>query len=63
MKLQQIHRDQPKATKHKVWDVDEHQGKTQNRWYTGNPRAASQYKWPKTTFHGQSEGYEEHILD
>jgi len=64
MKLNELHEsNQPKARMKHVWNQDEHVGKTKSRWYTGKPSKAKPYGWSKTgTFHGQSEGYDDHIM-
>ncbi len=61
MKLDELHK-QPKAVMKQVWQTDEHQGKGKKRWHNKYHKKATQYRWPKTTYHGQSEGYDEHIL-
>jgi len=62
MKLKQLHRGQPIAKKKKVWDKDEHLGRFKSRWYNKSAKTKP-YNWSKTgTFHGQSEGYNDHII-
>lgn len=61
MKLKNLHESRPKARMKKVWNKDEHLGKNVGGTYAaGKPKP---YNWSKTgTFHGQSEGYKEHII-
>jgi len=63
MHLNELYLKQPKARKKKVWDTDEHQGKNRPKWYTARSKDTKPYRWSNTgTFHGQSEGYEDHII-
>jgi len=57
--------DQTTKPKKLVWQPEEGQGRelTNKSLYVpkGTKKAAG-YSWPKTTFHGQSEGHSAHIL-
>jgi len=64
MKLDNLHRDQPKAQKRNVIDFDEHLGQHPNRWHNTYAKDSKPYGWSKTgVFKGQSEAYDEHILN
>ena len=63
MRLDELHSKQPKARKKRVWDTDEHLGKHKSRWHNKYVSKAKPYGWSKTgTYHGQSEGYKDHII-
>jgi len=48
-----------------VWQPEESQGReltNKSLYVPPGTMKAKPYKWPRTTFHGQSEGYDEHII-
>jgi len=48
-----------------VWQPEEGQGKeltNKSLYVPAGTKKAAGYTWPKTTFHGQSEGHKSHIL-
>jgi len=48
-----------------VWQPEEGQGReltNKSLYVPPGTKKASQYTWPRTTFHGQSEGHAAHIL-
>lgn len=55
---------QTSRPKTKVWQPEEgHEELTNPSLYVPpGTKKAKPYKWPETTFHGQSEGHGEHIL-
>lgn len=63
MKFQQIKRKQPKSLAKQVWQFDEHQrSDTPKRWYNQAARDSFPYEWPNDTFHGQAQGWEDHLV-
>jgi len=56
--------DQTTRPKTKVWQPEEgHEELTNpNLYVPPGTKKAKPYSWPKTTFHGQSEGHKAHIL-
>jgi hypothetical protein len=48
-----------------VWQPEEGQGHeltNKSLYVPPGTKKAKPYRWPRTTFHGQSEGHKEHIL-